>query len=106
MTQNPGILIAADYVLAFASGFAPVSVNELLTPADVSQNSGDMIVFVLTAGALSLASTRFTLRLAEKASRALLAGYCRQQRPAELAHDGPAQRSRGLQTNLTTICPH
>jgi len=73
-------LIAAGYALSVAGGFAAVAVNELLMPADIAQTSGgmvafgDMILFVLAAGVLSLAPTWFLLKLSiEKAPRALLA---------------------------------
>jgi hypothetical protein len=73
-------LIAAGYGLALGGGIAAVAVNELLIPNDIQQTSGgmvafgDMIVFVLGAGVLSLAPTWFLLKLCiEKAPRALLA---------------------------------
>ena len=72
-------LIAAGYVLAVVGGLAAVAVNEWLMPEEISQTSpgmvafGDMILFVLVAGFLSLAPTWFLLRLSvEKAPRALL----------------------------------
>jgi hypothetical protein len=73
-------LIAVGYVLAVVGGLAAVTVNELLIPADVQETSGgmvafgDMILFVLVTGFLSLAPTWFLLKLAvAKAPRALLA---------------------------------
>ena len=73
-------LIVAGYALSVAGGFAAVAVNELLMPADIAQTSpgmvafGDMILFVLVAGFLSLVPTWFLLKLlVEKAPRALLA---------------------------------
>ena len=72
-------LIAAGYVLSVVAGFAAVTVNELLMPADVAQGSpgmvafGDMILFVLVAGFVGLVPTWFLLKLfIEKAPRALL----------------------------------
>ena len=73
-------LIAAGYALFVAGGVAAVAVNELRMPADIAQTSpgmvafGDMILFVLVAGFLSLVPTWFLLKLlVEKAPRALLA---------------------------------
>jgi len=72
-------LIAAGYALSVAGGLAAVAVNEALMPADISGTSGgmvafgDMILFVLVVGFLSLAPTWFVLKLAiEKVPRALL----------------------------------
>jgi hypothetical protein len=72
-------LIAGGYALSVGGGLAAVAVNELFMPADVAQTSpgmvafGDMILFVLVAGFLSLAPTWFLLKLlVEKAPRALL----------------------------------
>jgi hypothetical protein len=72
-------LIGAGYALSVGGGLAAVAVNELLIPADISQTSGgmvafgDMILFVLVVGFLSLAPTWFLLKLCvEKAPRALL----------------------------------
>ena len=54
-------LIAAGYALSVAGGVAAVAINELRMPADIAQTSpgmvafGDMILFVLVAGFLSLA---------------------------------------------------
>jgi hypothetical protein len=69
-------LIALGYALSVAAGIALVAVHELV----VGQNSdgmvafGDMILFVLATGFLSLAPTWFLLKLTvEKAPRALLA---------------------------------
>jgi hypothetical protein len=68
------------YALSVAGGLAAVAVNELLMPDDVAQGSpgmvafGDMILFVLVAGFLSLAPTFFLLKLlVETAPRALMA---------------------------------
>jgi hypothetical protein len=73
-------LIALSYVLALVAGYAAVTVNELLMPADISQGSpgmvafGDMILFVLVAGFVGLVPTLFLLRLAiDKAPRLSLA---------------------------------
>lgn len=73
-------LIALGYALAVAGGVAIVAVHELLIAADDVQNSGgmaafgDMVLFVLATGFLSLAPTWFLLKLSiEKAPRALLA---------------------------------
>jgi hypothetical protein len=73
-------LIAVGYVLAVVGGLAAVTVNELLIPADVQETSGgmvafgDMILFVLVTGFLSLAPTWFLLKLAvAKVPRTLLA---------------------------------
>ena len=72
-------LIAAGYPLCIAGGLAAVTANEMLMPADIAETSGgmvafgDMILFVLVAGFLSLAPTWFLLKLAvEKVPRALL----------------------------------
>jgi hypothetical protein len=72
-------LIAAGYALSVAGGLAAVTVNEALMPPDIAQTSGgmvafgDMILFVLVAGFLSLAPTWFLLKLfVEKAPRALV----------------------------------
>jgi hypothetical protein len=73
-------LIAGGYGLSVAGGIAAVALNELLIPDDIKHSSGgmvafgDMIVFVLVAGVLSLGSTWFLLKLCvEKAPRTLLA---------------------------------
>jgi hypothetical protein len=73
-------LIATGYALCVGGGLATVAVNELFMPADIAQSSpgmvalGDMILFLLVAGFLSLAPTWFLLKLAiERAPRALLA---------------------------------
>jgi hypothetical protein len=70
MSKPKGLaLIAAGYVLSVGGGLAAVAVNELFMPADVAQTSpgmvafGDMILFVLVAGFLSLAPTWFLLKL-------------------------------------------
>jgi len=73
-------LIAIGYALAFGAGLAAVAVNELCMPADIAQASsgmvafGDVVLFILVAGFLSLAPTWFLLRLLiEKAPRPLMA---------------------------------
>ncbi|MBI5260451.1 MAG: hypothetical protein HY852_01375 [Bradyrhizobium sp.] len=73
-------LIAAGYGLSVGGGIVAVAVNELLIPDDIKQSSGgmiafgDMILFVLVMGVLSLAPTWFLLKLCvEKAPRTLLA---------------------------------
>jgi hypothetical protein len=73
-------LIAAGYALSAGAGLAAVTVNELFMPANIAQTSpgmvafGDMILFVLVAGVVSLAPTWFLLKLSlAKAPRALLA---------------------------------
>jgi hypothetical protein len=73
-------LIATGYALSVGGGLAAVAVNELFIPADVAQTSpgmvafGDMILFMLVAGFLSLGPTWFLLKLlVETAPRALLA---------------------------------
>jgi len=73
-------LIAAGYGLSVGGAIAAVAVNERLIPDAVKQSSGgmvafgDMILFVLVAGFLSLAPTWFLLKLCvEKAPRTLLA---------------------------------
>ncbi len=72
-------LIIAGYVLALVGGIAVVAVNELLMPEEIAQTSGgmvafgDMILFIVFAGAFGLAPTWFLLKLcAEKAPRTLL----------------------------------
>ena len=72
-------LIAAAYALAVAGGIAAVGVNEMRIADDIKQSSGgmvafgDMIVFVLAAGVLSLVPTWFLLKLClERAPRILL----------------------------------
>lgn len=71
--------IAGGYVLAVVAGIGCVIIHELLTPAEISQSSGgmvafgDMIVFVLVAGVVSLVPTWLLLKLtAEAAPRTLL----------------------------------
>jgi len=73
-------LIAIGYALSIVGGLAVVVVHELLTAADIAQNScgmaafGDMILVILAAGFFGLAPTWVLLRLAvEKAPSALLA---------------------------------
>ncbi len=65
--------------MAFVAGLVAVVINEFLIPYDIQQTSGgmvafgDMILFVLSTGVLSLVPTWFLLRLSiEKAPRALL----------------------------------
>ena len=72
-------LIAVGYGVSVGGGVAAVALNELRIADDIKQTSGgmvafgDMIVFVLAAGFLSLAPTWFLLRLCvEKIPRALL----------------------------------
>jgi hypothetical protein len=73
-------LIAAGYCLSVAGGIVAVAVNELFIPDDIQQSSGgmvafgDMIVFVLGAGIMSLAPTWFLLKLCvENSPRTLVA---------------------------------
>ncbi|HTS39676.1 MAG TPA: hypothetical protein VMH84_03935 [Xanthobacteraceae bacterium] len=73
-------LIAAGYALSIAGGLAAVAVNELRIPDEIKETSGgmvafgDMVLFMLAAGFLSLVPTCFLLRLfIEKAPRTLLA---------------------------------
>jgi hypothetical protein len=73
-------LIVLGYGVAFVGGIAAVAVNEMLIPEDIQQTSGgmvafgDMVLFVLATGALSLAPTWFLLRLCiEKIPRTLIA---------------------------------
>jgi hypothetical protein len=78
-TAKKLLLIAAGYALAIAGGLAAVAIHEAFMPEEVSQNSGgmvafgDMILFVLAAGFLSIAPTWFSVKLGiDKAPRALL----------------------------------
>jgi hypothetical protein len=71
--------IAAGYGLSIAGGVGAVTLNELSMSEEIQQGSpgmvafGDVIVFLLAAGGLSLLPTWFLLRLClEKAPRALL----------------------------------
>jgi hypothetical protein len=69
-------LIAVGYALAVAGGVAVVAVHELFVPDNSGGMAafGDIILFVLVAGFLSLAPTWFLLKLsAEKAPRSLAA---------------------------------
>ena len=69
-------LIAVGYALAVAGGVAVVAVRELFVPDNSGGMAafGDMILFVLVAGFLSLAPTWFLLKLSvEKAPRSLVA---------------------------------
>jgi hypothetical protein len=96
MSKPKGLaLIAAGYVLSVGGGLAAVAVNELFMPADVAQTSpgmvafGDMVLFVLVTGFLSLAPTWFLLKLlVEKTPRALLATELL------IAADGPGELAR------------
>jgi hypothetical protein len=72
-------LMAAGYGLAVAGGIAAIAVNEARMPYDIQQGSpgmvafGDMVLFVLVTGILSLAPTWFLLKLCvEKIPRTLL----------------------------------
>ena len=73
-------LIAAGYAFSVVGGIAAVAINELLISEDIKESSGgmvafgDMIMFVLGTGVLSLAPTWFLLKLCVgKAARTLLA---------------------------------
>jgi hypothetical protein len=73
-------LIVAGYALALVGGVAAGGIYDLLIPDDIKQTSGgmvafgDMVVFMLGAGFLSLMPTWFLLRLCiEKIPRTLLA---------------------------------
>jgi hypothetical protein len=73
-------LVALGYVVSLVGGVAAVAVNEMLIPDDIQQSSGgmvafgDMVLFVLVAGILSLAPTFVLLKLCvRKAPRALVA---------------------------------
>ena len=73
-------LIATGYAFSVGGGITAVAINELRMSEDVAQSSpgmvafGDMILFVVVAGFLSLVPTWFLLKLLlEKAPRALLA---------------------------------
>ena len=73
-------LIGAGYALSVGGGIAAVAVNELRIADDIKQSSGgmvafgDMMVFVVAPGILSLAPTWFLLKLwVKKAPRTLLA---------------------------------
>jgi hypothetical protein len=77
---NKLALIIAGYGLSVCGGFVAVAVNELLISDDIQQSSGgmvafgDMILFVLASGILSLAPTWFLLKLCvEKVPRTLIA---------------------------------
>ena len=76
---NKLALIVAGYGLSVCGGIAAVAVNESLIPDDIQQTSGgmvafgDMILFVLASGILSLAPTWFLLKLCiEKVPRTLI----------------------------------
>ena len=62
------VLIVAGYALAVGGGIAAVGINELLIPDDIKESSGgmvafgDMIMFVLGTGVMSLAPTWFLLK--------------------------------------------
>ena len=73
-------LIAAGYALSIAGGLAAVAVNELRITDEIKETSGgmvafgDMVLFMLATGFLSLVPTWFLLKLfVEKAPRTLLA---------------------------------
>ena len=73
-------LIAIGYALSVVGGLAAVAVNEMRIPADINETSGgmvafgDMILFVLATGFLSVVPTWFLLKLCvEKAPRTLMA---------------------------------
>ena len=73
-------LIAAGYALALVGGVAAGGIYDLLIPDDIKQTSGgmvafgDMVVFMLATGFLSLVPTWFLLRLCiENFPRTLLA---------------------------------
>jgi hypothetical protein len=73
-------LIAAGYGFAVVGGIAAGAVNELFIPEDIQETSGgmvafgDMVVFMLGTGVLSLLPTWFLLKLwVEKNPRTLLA---------------------------------
>jgi hypothetical protein len=79
-TAKKVLLVAAGYALAVAAGLAAVTINEALMPEDISQTSGgmvafgDMILFVLATGFVSILPTFFLLKLGlDKAPRVLLA---------------------------------
>lgn len=72
------VLIGLGYAFAIAGGFAAVALDEFLTPVSIPDTSsgtnafGDMILFIIAAGALGLAPTWFLLKLsAEKTRRTL-----------------------------------
>ena len=72
-------LIAAGYALSIGVGLVVSTVNELMMPADIAEQSpgmvafGDMILFLFVTGFFSLVPTWFLLKLlVEKAPRALL----------------------------------
>ena len=62
-------MIAAGYALSIAGGLAAVAVNELRIPDEIKETSGgmvafgDMVLFVLAAGFLSLVPTWFLLKV-------------------------------------------
>jgi hypothetical protein len=73
-------LIAAGYAISIAGGLAAVAINELRIPDEIKETSGgmvafgDMVLFMLATGFLSLVPTWFLLKLfVEKAPRTLLA---------------------------------
>lgn len=73
-------LIGAGYGPSVVGGVAAIAVNELLISDDIKRTSGgmvafgDMIVFVLATGVLSLGPTWFLLKLCvEKVPRVLIA---------------------------------
>jgi hypothetical protein len=78
-TMNRLALIAAGYALSVAGGLAAVAVNEWRIPDEIKETSGgmvafgNMVLFMLAAGFLSLVPTWFLLKLfVEKAPRTSL----------------------------------
>ncbi len=73
--------IAAGYALSVGGGLAAVAINELLIPADIAQTSpgmvafGDMILFLLVAGFLSLAPSWFLLKSGHREGAARFASH-------------------------------
>jgi hypothetical protein len=73
-------LIAAGYGLSLGGGIAAVAVHELFIPDDSSGGMvafGDMILFVLVAGFLSLPPTWFLLKLCIDRQHHSRKQYCR-----------------------------
>jgi len=73
-------LIAVGYGVAVAGGIAAAAINDLSIPNSIQQTSGgmaafgDMVLFVLVTGLLSLVPTWFLLKLwLDKAPRTLVA---------------------------------
>jgi hypothetical protein len=72
-------LITAGYILALCGGLAAVAINELRIAEDIKETSGgmvafgDMVLFLLAVGFLSLVPTLFLLKLCvEKMPRTLV----------------------------------